>query len=93
METIGDEKHPDTLQSDLVGKSESDTDAIQWTEEEEKRLLRKSVFLLSELKHNILTISKGRSYHLAPPDLGFLCPAARQRKHVSIAFNNPSYQY
>ena len=47
METIGDEKHPDALQSDLAGKSDSDTDAIQWTEEEEKRLLRKSVFLLS----------------------------------------------
>ncbi|KAI8666545.1 MFS domain-containing protein [Fusarium keratoplasticum] len=41
METIGDEKHPDALQSDLAGKSDSDTDAIQWTEEEEKRLLRK----------------------------------------------------
>lgn len=41
METVGDEKHPDALKSDLVGKSDSDADALEWTEEEEKRLLRK----------------------------------------------------
>ncbi|KAF4974202.1 hypothetical protein FDECE_18694, partial [Fusarium decemcellulare] len=48
MEAITDEKRADTLQSDLVGKDDSETDSIQWTEEEEKRLLRKSVALCDD---------------------------------------------
>ncbi|KAF4447766.1 alternative sulfate transporter [Fusarium albosuccineum] len=49
MEAITDEKRADTLQSDLVGKDDSETDSIQWTEEEEKRLLRKVDILLMPL--------------------------------------------
>ncbi|KAF4973355.1 hypothetical protein FSARC_333 [Fusarium sarcochroum] len=44
-----DDKQRDFLQSDLVVKDDSETDAIEWTEEEEKKLVRKVDFLLMPL--------------------------------------------
>ncbi|KAM0540964.1 hypothetical protein ACHAPJ_013426 [Fusarium lateritium] len=48
MDVIND-KQRDFLQSDLVVKDDSETDAIEWTEEEEKKLVRKVDFLLMPL--------------------------------------------
>ena len=36
-----DEKNQDILKNDLVGSDDPDGDAIQWSEEEEGKLLRK----------------------------------------------------
>lgn len=38
-----DEKNQDVLKHDLVGSDDPDGDAIQWSEEEEGKLVRKRV--------------------------------------------------